>query len=138
VWGVISNYLLLQELHLPTTLLLLFGLLPCWAAVIAACCRYHCGEKKVSQQHYIFLRHFALAMTIVILVANVIAAMMAMAPAMICHCLFYDSYKTIVAIRVLPLVLRTNWCTTICIIRPILCKIECNEFVCKKFLLVLV
>ncbi len=24
------------------------------SAVVAACCRYHCGEKKVSQQYYIF------------------------------------------------------------------------------------
>ncbi len=40
----------------------------------------------------------------------------------------------------LVLVLRTNWCTTICITCPILreivqflCKIECNKFVCNKF-----
>ncbi len=32
----------------------------------------------------------------------------------------------------------TNWCTTICIMCPILRKIECNEFVCNKFVLVLV
>jgi hypothetical protein len=36
------------------------------------------------------------------------------------------------------LVLRTNWCTTICITCPILRKIECIEFVCNKFVLVLV
>ncbi len=36
------------------------------------------------------------------------------------------------------LVLRTNWCTTICIMCPILCKIECIKFVCNKFVLVLV
>jgi hypothetical protein len=45
-----------------------------------------------------FLLHFALAMTIVNLTANVIATMMATALAMISHRLFYDSYKTIVAI----------------------------------------
>jgi hypothetical protein len=36
------------------------------------------------------------------------------------------------------LILCTNWCTTICITCPILCKIEYNEFVCNKFVLVLV
>jgi hypothetical protein len=36
------------------------------------------------------------------------------------------------------LVLRTNWCTTICITCTILRKIECNKFVCNKFVLVLV
>jgi hypothetical protein len=43
------------------------------------------------------------------------------------------------------LVLRTNWCTTICITCPILrkivrflCEIECIEFVCNKFVLVIV
>jgi hypothetical protein len=36
------------------------------------------------------------------------------------------------------LVSCTNWCTTICITCPILRKIECNEFVCNKFVLVLV
>ena len=43
------------------------------------------------------------------------------------------------------LVLRTNWCTTMCITCPILCKIvqllckiECNKFVCNEFVLVLV
>jgi hypothetical protein len=43
------------------------------------------------------------------------------------------------------LVLRTNWCTTICITCPILrkiirflCKIECIEFVYNEFVLVLV
>ncbi len=35
----------------------------------------------------------------------------------------------------LAVVLHTNWCTTICITCPILCKIECNEFVCNKFVL---
>jgi hypothetical protein len=45
----------------------------------------------------------------------------------------------------LVLVLHTNWCITICITCPILrkivqflCKIECIEFVCNKFVLVLV
>ncbi len=38
----------------------------------------------------------------------------------------------------LALVLRTNWCTTICITCPILRKIECIEFVCNEFVLVLV
>ncbi len=43
------------------------------------------------------------------------------------------------------LVLHTNWCTTICITCPILReivqflrKIECIEFVCNKFVFVLV
>jgi hypothetical protein len=36
------------------------------------------------------------------------------------------------------LVLRTNWCTIICITCPILRVIECIEFVCNKFVLVLV
>ena len=36
------------------------------------------------------------------------------------------------------LVLRTNWCTTICITCPILREIECIQFVCNKFVLVLV
>ena len=36
------------------------------------------------------------------------------------------------------LVLYTNWCTTICITCPILCKIECIESVCNKLVLVLV
>ncbi len=56
----------------------------------------HVVKKKVSQQYYIFLLHFASAMTKVSLTANVIATMMATAPAMIYHHLFYDSYKTIV------------------------------------------
>jgi hypothetical protein len=38
----------------------------------------------------------------------------------------------------LALVLRTNWCNTICITCPILHEIECNKFVCNKFVLVLV
>jgi hypothetical protein len=38
----------------------------------------------------------------------------------------------------LALVLHTNWCTTICITCPILRKIECIEFVCNEFVLVLV
>ncbi len=33
---------------------------------------------------------------------------------------------------------RTNWCTTICITCPILREIECDEFVCNEFVLVLV
>ncbi len=37
----------------------------------------------------------------------------------------------------LELVLRTNWCTTICITCPILRKIECNKFVRNKFVSVL-
>ncbi len=36
------------------------------------------------------------------------------------------------------LILRTNWCTTICITCPILHKIERIEFVCNKFVIVLV
>ena len=34
--------------------------------------------------------------------------------------------------------MHPNWCTTICITSPILRKIECIEFVCNKFVLVLV
>ncbi len=34
--------------------------------------------------------------------------------------------------------LRINWCTTICIMCPVLRKIECIKFVCNKFVLVLV
>jgi hypothetical protein len=83
VWGFISNYLLLRVSHLPTTLLSLLWSLPCPATVIAACCCYHCGEKNVSQQYYIFLFHFALAMTIVSLTANAAAMTMATTPAMI-------------------------------------------------------
>ncbi len=37
----------------------------------------------------------------------------------------------------MAVVLRTNWCTTICITCPILHKIECNKFACNKFVLVL-
>jgi hypothetical protein len=37
---------------------------------------------------------------------------------------------------VLAVVLHTNWCATICITYPILRKIECNEFVCNKFVFV--
>jgi hypothetical protein len=37
----------------------------------------------------------------------------------------------------LVVLLRTNRCTTICITCPILCEIECNEFVCIKYVLVL-
>ncbi len=59
---------------------------------VAACRRYHGSEKNVSQQYYIFFLHFALAMTMMSLTANEIVTMMAMAPAMIYHCLFYDSY----------------------------------------------
>ncbi len=36
------------------------------------------------------------------------------------------------------IVLCTNWCTTICIACPILCEIECIEFVCNELVLVLV
>jgi hypothetical protein len=98
VWGFISNYLLLQVLHLPTTLLSLLWSLPCQAAIVAAFCHYHCGEKNINQQYFIFLFHFALAMMIVSLTANAMATMMATAPAMIYYCLFYDSNKTIVVI----------------------------------------
>jgi hypothetical protein len=35
-------------------------------------------------------------------------------------------------------VLRTNWCTTVCITCPVLREIECIEFVCNEFVLVLV
>jgi hypothetical protein len=92
VWGFISNYLLLRELHLPTTLLLLLPSLPCGAAVVAACRHYRCGEKNVSQQYYIFFLYFALAIRIVSLTANAIVTLMETALAMIYHCLFYDSY----------------------------------------------
>jgi hypothetical protein len=98
VWGFISNYLLLRVPYLPTTLLSLLWLLPWRAAVVAAYCHNHRGEKNVSQQCYIFLLHFASAMTIVSLTTNATATTMATAPAMIYHCLFYDSNKTIVAI----------------------------------------
>jgi hypothetical protein len=94
-----SKYLLLRVSHLPTTLLSLLRLLPCWAAIIAACRCYHCGEKNISQQYYIFLFYFAsAAMTIVSLTAKVMATTRATATAMIYHCLFYDSNKSIVAI----------------------------------------
>jgi hypothetical protein len=73
-------------------------LLPHRAAVVAACCRYHCDEKNVSQQYYIFLFYFALAMTIVSLTAKATAMTTATATAMIYHGLFYDNDKTIVAI----------------------------------------
>jgi hypothetical protein len=36
------------------------------------------------------------------------------------------------------LVLRTNWCTTICITCPILREIECSKFVWNEFVIVLV
>jgi hypothetical protein len=98
VWGFISNYLLLQVLHLPTTLLSLLRSLPSQASIVSACRHYHCGEKNVSQQYYIFLFHFASAMMKVSLTANVMATMMATAQAMIYHCLFYDSNKRIVVI----------------------------------------
>jgi hypothetical protein len=87
VWRFISKYLLLRVLHLQTTLLSLLRSLPCLAAIVAACRRYHCGEKIVSQQYYIFLFHFASAMTIVTLTAKAMATMMATATAMIYHCL---------------------------------------------------
>ncbi len=48
--------------------------------------------KKVSQQYYIFFPYFVLAITIVSLTVNAIVTMMATAPAMIFHCLFYGSY----------------------------------------------
>ncbi len=92
MWGFISNYLLLQEPHLPTTLLSLLRSLPHGAAFVAACRCYNCGEKNVSQQYYIFFLYFALVITIVSLMANAIITMMATAPAMIDYCLFYDSY----------------------------------------------
>jgi hypothetical protein len=97
VWGFISNYLLLQVLHLPTTLLLLLQPLPCWAAIVAAYRCYNCGEKNVSQQYYIFFLLFVLAMTIVSLTTNARVTMMATAQAMIYHHLFYDRDKMIVA-----------------------------------------
>jgi hypothetical protein len=92
VWGFISNYLLLWESNFPTTLLLLLRSLPCWATIVAACHRYHCDEINVSQQYYIYLFHFSLAMIIVSLTANAIVTMMATALAMIYHRLFYASY----------------------------------------------
>jgi hypothetical protein len=73
-------------------------LLPCRVAIVAACRRYHCGEKNVSQQYYTFLFHFSLAMRIVSLTANAMATMMAMAQVMIYHPLFYDSNEMIVVI----------------------------------------
>jgi hypothetical protein len=90
--GVYFKLFTLQESHLPTTLLSLLRSLPCHAAIVPACCRYHCGEKNVSQQYYIFFLHFALAMMTVSLTANAIVTMMATALAMIYHHLFYDSY----------------------------------------------
>jgi hypothetical protein len=108
VWGFIPNYLLLEELHLPITLLSLVRLLPCWATVVAACRRNRCGGKKLSQQYYIFLLHFASVMTIVSLTANAIATMMAMAPVMIYHCLFYDRFKMIVAIIYFSFLINEN------------------------------
>ncbi len=38
----------------------------------------------------------------------------------------------------MALVLRKNWCTTICITCSILHEFECIKFVCNKFVLVLV
>ncbi len=92
MWGFISNYLLLQESHLLTTLLSLLWSLPHGAAIVAACHRYHSGEKNLSQQYYICFLYFALAIMIVSLTANVVVTMMATALAMIYNCLFYDSY----------------------------------------------
>ncbi len=100
VWGFISNYLLLRVSHLQTTLLSLLRLLPCWAAATAACCHYHCGVKNVSQQYYIFSFHFTLVMIIVSLTLNATARTIATAQAIIYHCLFYDSNKTIVVIYI--------------------------------------
>jgi hypothetical protein len=73
VWGYISRYLLLQVLHLPTTLLLLLRLLPRPTTVVPTCRRYHCGGKNLSHQYYIFVFYFALAMTIVSLTAKALA-----------------------------------------------------------------
>jgi hypothetical protein len=98
VWGFISKYLLLRVSHLPTTLLSLLWTLPRWAAILTACHHYHCGDKNVSQDYYIFLFYFALAMMIVSLMAEAMATAMATAPALIYYRLFYDSNKTIVAI----------------------------------------
>ncbi len=98
VWGFISKYLMLQVLHLPTALLLLLRSLRLWAAIVAACRHYHCGEKNVSQQYYIYLFYFALLMMIVSVMAKVMATTMVTATVMIYLCLFYDSNKTIVAI----------------------------------------
>ncbi len=98
MWRFISKYFLLRLLHLPTTLLSLLQSLPCQAAIVADCRHYHCGEENVSQQYYIFLFHFALAMKIVSLMAKATATRMATATAMIYHCLFDDSDKMIVAI----------------------------------------
>jgi hypothetical protein len=69
--------------------------LPHGAAIVAACCHYHCGEKNVRQQYYIFFLYFALAITIVSLMANAIVTMMATALAMIYYPLFYDSFVII-------------------------------------------
>ncbi len=46
---------------------------------------------------------------------------------------FFTDFK-----KNLALVLRTNWCTTICITCLILHEIECIKFVCSEFVLVLV
>jgi hypothetical protein len=47
--------------------------------------------------------------------------------------------QLVVGLRIfLVLILRTNRCTTMCITCPILRGIECNEFVCNKFVLLLV
>ncbi len=80
------------------TLLSLLQLLPCQAAIIAACHHYHCGEKNVSQQYCIYLFYFASSMMIASLMAKAKATTTVMAAAMIYHCLFYDSNKRIVAI----------------------------------------
>jgi hypothetical protein len=98
VWGFISKYLVLQVSHLPTTLLSLLRLLPCWATIVAACRRYHCGEKKLKSTVLHILFHFALAMTIVSLMAKATATTMATATERIHHCLIYDSNKMIVVI----------------------------------------
>ncbi len=108
MWGFISNYILLQVSHLPTTLLSLLQLLLCWAAIVAAYRHYHCGGKNGSQQYCIFFLLFVLGMTIVSLTTNVRLTMMASAPAMIYHCLFYDRDKTIVAIKYFSFLVNEN------------------------------
>jgi hypothetical protein len=98
VWGFISNYLLLRVSRLPTTLLSLLWSLLRQAVLLLLTAITIMVKKNVSQQYYIFLLHFVLGMTIVSLMANATATTIATVPAMIYHCLFHDSNKTIVAI----------------------------------------
>jgi hypothetical protein len=80
------------------TLLSLLWSLPCWAAVVAACRHYHCGEKKRESTVLHIFVYFALSMMIVSLTAKAMATTRVIATAMIHHCLFYDSNERIEAI----------------------------------------